>query len=78
MSENTQTTGDSAAALAATASGSCCASPTRAVESALPPVVETATAGPCCGTAEAARAADSCCDAEAKAEAINAGRKCCR
>ncbi|MEV5692528.1 hypothetical protein [Micromonospora globbae] len=81
MSENIQTTGgfagDPAAALAVTGSGSCCGSPAQAVGAILPPAGEAATAGGCCGTAEAAHAAGSCCDAEAKADAITAGQGCC-
>ncbi|MCM0674834.1 hypothetical protein NCC78_09040 [Micromonospora phytophila] len=85
MSENTQTTlsttggfaGDPAAALAVTDSGSCCGSPAQPVGSILPPAGQAATAGPCCGTRQAAEAVGSCCGAEAKAEAVNAGQGCC-
>ncbi len=34
-------------------------------------------ASTCCGTAEAATAAGSCCDPAAKAEAVAAGAGCC-
>ncbi|MFV2103732.1 hypothetical protein [Micromonospora sp. LOL_024] len=82
MSENAQTTGgfagDPAAAPAVTGSGSCCASPAEAADSVRPPAGETTTSSPCCGTAEAAQSAGSCCDAEAKADAIDAGQGCCR
>ncbi|WP_200207780.1 hypothetical protein [Micromonospora coerulea] len=85
MSENTQTApattggfaGDPAAALAVTGSGSCCGSPAQAVGSILPPAGEALTAGPCCGTAQAAEAAGSCCGTEPKTEAVNAGQGCC-
>ncbi|MFI7491386.1 hypothetical protein ACIBXA_23665 [Micromonospora echinaurantiaca] len=81
MSENTQTAGgfagDPAAALAVTGSGSCCGSPAQAVGSILPPAGTSATAGPCCGTPDAAAAAGSCCGAEAKADAVTAGQGCC-
>lgn len=81
MSENTRTTGgflgDPAAALTVTGSGSCCGSPAQAVGSILPPAGETATAGPCCGTQEAAQAAGSCCGTQARADAVAAGQGCC-
>jgi thioredoxin reductase len=35
------------------------------------------TTSPCCGTAEAAAAADTCCDPAAKTEAVAAGGGCC-
>lgn len=83
MSENTQRaaggfTGDPAAALAVTGSGSCCGSPAQGVGSILPPAGETAaTGGPCCGTQRAAEAADSCCGTTAKADAVRTGQGCC-
>ncbi|MGS2618263.1 hypothetical protein ACVCAH_27610 [Micromonospora sp. LZ34] len=81
MSENIQTTGgfagDPAAALAVTGSGACCGSPAQAVGSILPPAGASGTAGPCCGTQEAAAAAGGCCGAEAKATAVDAGQGCC-
>ncbi|PWU46018.1 hypothetical protein DLE60_24575 [Micromonospora globispora] len=81
MSENTRTTGgflgDPEAALAVTGSDSCCGSPAQAVGSILPPAAETATAGPCCGTQEAAEAAGSCCGTQARADAVAAGQGCC-
>ncbi|WP_243707446.1 hypothetical protein [Micromonospora sp. KC606] len=80
MSENTQTVDGFAgdpAALAVTGSGSCCASSAQAVGSIPPPAGEAAIARPCCGTAEAAQAAGSCCGADAKADAIYAGQGCC-
>ena len=35
------------------------------------------SAGPCCGTAQAAAAADVCCDPAAKSEAVTSGSDCC-
>ncbi|MEV4709494.1 FAD-dependent oxidoreductase [Actinoplanes sp. NPDC049316] len=35
------------------------------------------SAGPCCGTVDAAAAADSCCDPAAKTEAVASGAGCC-
>jgi hypothetical protein len=81
MSENTQTaggfTGDPAAALAVTGSGACCGSPAQAVGSILPPAGGAATAGPCCGSQQAADVAGSCCDPQAKGDAVSAGQGCC-
>jgi arsenite methyltransferase len=36
------------------------------------------TASPCCGTQEAAHAAEACCDPAAKRDAVSAGASCCR
>ncbi|WP_341716471.1 NAD(P)-binding domain-containing protein [Micromonospora sp. FIMYZ51] len=38
---------------------------------------EDQSAGPCCGTAQAAEQADACCDPGAKTEAVAAGAGCC-
>ncbi|MGA5304908.1 NAD(P)-binding domain-containing protein [Nucisporomicrobium flavum] len=35
------------------------------------------TTGPCCGTVQAAAAADACCDPAAKTEAVASGADCC-
>ncbi|WBB90820.1 hypothetical protein [Verrucosispora sp. WMMC514] len=75
MSENTSVTGDPTAALQVTGSSACCGSPAQAAGGSLPPV--GATDDPCCGTRQAAEAAGSCCDTQAKADAVAAGRGCC-
>lgn len=81
MGENTQTTGgfagDPTAALRVTGSGACCGSPAQAVGSILPSAGEAASAGPCCGTQEAAQPAGSCCGTQAKADAAATGQGCC-
>ena len=76
MSEQTTTTGtvggfqgDLAEAFNPAAGSGCCGSPaantgTQAAES---------VAGPCCGTAEQAKAEGSCCGSAAKVEAVASG-----
>ncbi|MBP0448695.1 hypothetical protein J5Y04_03945 [Kitasatospora sp. RG8] len=42
------------------------------------PAVEVSSAvAPCCGTAEGASAAETCCDPAARREAVAAGADCC-
>jgi hypothetical protein len=47
------------------------------MSSDVPGAVPAAGQDPCCGTAEAATAADTCCDPAAKAEAVADGASCC-
>jgi hypothetical protein len=81
MSENSPTVGgfagDPTAGLQVTGSGACCGSPAQGVGAILPPVGETASSDPCCGTRQAAQQADSCCGTQAKTEAITTGQGCC-
>lgn len=53
------------------AAGGCCGAPAISAETGRD------TASTCCGTAEAAAAAESCCDPEAKSKAVAAGAGCC-
>lgn len=59
--------GDPAEAFHPPATSGCCGAP----------AVTNAEAAPCCGSAEAASAADACCAPAAKAEAVDAGAGCC-
>ncbi|NES16287.1 MULTISPECIES: hypothetical protein [Micromonospora] len=70
-------TGDPAAALQITGSGDCCGSPAQAVGDIRPPAGRADGDEPCCGTREAARAADSCCGTRARADAVATGQGCC-
>lgn len=70
-------TGDPAAVLQVTDSGTCCGSPAQAVGGFLPPAGQAAGGEPCCGSREAACAADSCCGTRARADAVAADRGCC-
>jgi thioredoxin reductase len=40
-------------------------------------VTDAPNTGPCCGTAQAAAAANACCDPQARTEAVAAGTHCC-
>jgi glycine/D-amino acid oxidase-like deaminating enzyme len=76
MTENPHAAGTAVGAVSG-----CCGSatdPTATTTTTTTTVARPAdTAGPCCGTAEAAAEAGACCDPTAKAEAIDAGTSCC-
>ncbi|MFL6114940.1 MAG: hypothetical protein ACJ786_26865 [Catenulispora sp.] len=65
--------GDQAEALTAPAGGSCCGSPAASTGDAK---VE-GVAGPCCGTAQEAKAEGYCCGSGAKVEAVASGNCGC-
>jgi hypothetical protein len=74
MSEETTGTvggfqGNLAEAFNPAAGTGCCGSPAANTGAGAP----AATGGPCCGTAEQARAEGSCCGSEAKTEAVTSG-----
>lgn len=71
--------GDLAAAFSPAPGTGCCGSPAAntGVGVGSGASAPAATAGPCCGTAEEAKAENACCGTEAKAEAVASGTSCC-
>jgi hypothetical protein len=65
--------GDPAAALSVAGTAGCCGNPAQAT----PARPDPDTAGPCCGTAAEARAANACCGTAARSDAVAAGTGCC-
>ena len=61
------------AAQAVAATAGCCGGPPQATLVQPDPN----TAGPCCGTAAEARAANACCGTAARSDAVAAGTGCC-
>ncbi|MEV0901887.1 hypothetical protein [Actinoplanes sp. NPDC049802] len=58
-----------------TPAGGCCGNPPHDGPALPGPAAEAGS--PCCGTTAEARESGSCCGADAKQEAVAAGRSCC-